>query len=207
MAKLRLGVIGAGSWAVASHLPNFAKRADDVEFVGVCRKGPELLGKIKDDWGFAIASEDYWTWSRPEWTSASSAARTACTTSTRRPPSRRARTCSARSRSRSSRSTRGSWSSIAERKDRHLLICYGWNYLPWMQRGEDADGASTGSGRSSSRPLQMASVCRELLANLGEYPGAAPETVPEQATWTDPSERRRLRARRSSRTRSASRCG
>jgi predicted dehydrogenase len=24
--KLRLGVIGAGSWAVASHLPNFANR-------------------------------------------------------------------------------------------------------------------------------------------------------------------------------------
>ena len=41
MAKLRLGVIGAGSWAVASHLPNLADRRDDVEFVGVARKGPE----------------------------------------------------------------------------------------------------------------------------------------------------------------------
>ena len=58
MAKLRLGVIGAGSWAVSSHLPNFARRSDEVEFVGVSRKGP-LLGKIKDDWGFAVASEDY----------------------------------------------------------------------------------------------------------------------------------------------------
>ena len=43
MSKLRLGVIGAGSWAVASHLPNFARRHDEVEFVGVCRKGPEFL--------------------------------------------------------------------------------------------------------------------------------------------------------------------
>src|SRR5919198_1242365 len=59
MAKLRLGIIGAGSWAVASHLPNFAKRKDDVEFVGVSRKGPDLLAKIKDDWGFQVASEDY----------------------------------------------------------------------------------------------------------------------------------------------------
>src|SRR4026209_2706718 len=59
MAKLRLGIIGAGSWTVASHLPNFAKRRDDVEFVGVSRKGPELLQKIKDDWGFEVASEDY----------------------------------------------------------------------------------------------------------------------------------------------------
>src|SRR5437588_63782 len=58
MAKLRLGVIGAGSWAVASHLPNLAKRRDEVEFVAVARKG-ELLQKVKDDWGFAVASEDY----------------------------------------------------------------------------------------------------------------------------------------------------
>src|SRR5436853_1440976 len=59
MAKLRLGVIGAGSWAVASHLPNFAQRRDEVEFVAVARKGPELLQKIKDDFGFETASEDY----------------------------------------------------------------------------------------------------------------------------------------------------
>ena len=46
MAKLRLGVIGAGSWAVMSHLPNFAKRSDEVQFVAVARKGPEMLAKI-----------------------------------------------------------------------------------------------------------------------------------------------------------------
>jgi len=56
--KLRLGVIGAGSWAVASHLPNFAKR-DEVEFVAVARKGRDLLEKIKNDFGFEVASEDY----------------------------------------------------------------------------------------------------------------------------------------------------
>ena len=59
MSKLRLGVIGAGSWAVASHLPEFAKRRGDVEFVAVSRKGPELLEKIRSDWGFEYASEDY----------------------------------------------------------------------------------------------------------------------------------------------------
>src|SRR2546429_4964954 len=59
MAKLRLGIIGAGSWTVASHLPNFARRRDEVEFVGVSRKGKELLEKIENDWGFQVASEDY----------------------------------------------------------------------------------------------------------------------------------------------------
>jgi predicted dehydrogenase len=58
MAKVRVGVIGAGSWALASHLPNLA-RHNDVEFVGVSRKGPEILQKIKEQYGFKVASEDY----------------------------------------------------------------------------------------------------------------------------------------------------
>ena len=47
MAKLRLGVIGAGSWAVAAHLPALAARSEEVEFVGVCRSDPDALGRIK----------------------------------------------------------------------------------------------------------------------------------------------------------------
>src|ERR671923_2484071 len=58
MAKLRLGVIGGGSGGVSSHLPNSARR-DDVELVAVARKGPEMLEKIRADFGFARASEDY----------------------------------------------------------------------------------------------------------------------------------------------------
>jgi predicted dehydrogenase len=59
MSKLRLGVIGAGSWAVSSHLPNFTERSDDVEFVAVARKGADMLELIKERFGFAVASEDY----------------------------------------------------------------------------------------------------------------------------------------------------
>ena len=57
--RLRLGVIGAGSWAVASHLPNLAHRRDDVEFVAVSRIGEDQLQAVKERFGFAIASEDY----------------------------------------------------------------------------------------------------------------------------------------------------
>jgi predicted dehydrogenase len=74
---------------------------------------------------------------------------------------------------------------IAKRNDRHLLISYGWNYRPAMREAKRLM-TEQGIGDVEQSALQMASVCRELLANLGDYPGAAAESVPEQATWTDP---------------------
>jgi predicted dehydrogenase len=58
MSRLRLCVLGAGSWVVKCHLPNLARRRDSVEFVGVCRTGAEELEYLRDDWGFEVASED-----------------------------------------------------------------------------------------------------------------------------------------------------
>ena len=185
MAKLRLGVIGAGSWAVASHLPNFAKRADDVEFVGVCRKGP-LLGKVKDDWGFAMASEDYMD--------VVSAGMDICLVGS--PHGLHYEHAKAALESGAhvlcekpfTVKPEHAWElvELAERKNLNLLISYGWNYLPWMQEAKTLM-EERGIGEVEQSAVQMASVCRELLANLGDYPGAAPESVPEQATWTDPS--------------------
>ena len=43
MAKLRLGVIGAGAWAMAQHLPAFAAHSDEVEPLIVNRRDPEML--------------------------------------------------------------------------------------------------------------------------------------------------------------------
>jgi predicted dehydrogenase len=184
MAKLRLGVIGAGSWAISSHLPNFAKRRDDVEFVAVCRKG-DLLQKVKDDWGFQVASERYedvidagvdiclvasphglhYEHARA---ALESGAHVLCEKPFTVEP-------------------RHAWElvDIAARNDRHLLVSYGWNYRPAMREAKRLM-AERGIGEVEQSALQMASVCRELLANLGDYPGAAEESVPEQATWTDP---------------------
>jgi predicted dehydrogenase len=186
MSKLRLGIIGAGSWAVASHLPNFAKRRDEIEFVGVCRKGPELLEKIKHDWGFAVASEDYHDIidagmdiclvGSPHglhYEHAKAALEAGAHVLCEKP---------------FTVDPRHAWElvELAERKGLHLVLSYGWNYLPWTREAKRLMDEQ-GIGEIEESALQMASVCRELLANQAAYPQASPEAIPEQATWTDPS--------------------
>jgi predicted dehydrogenase len=185
MSKLRLGVIGAGSWAISSHLPNFAKRSDDVEFVAVCRKGPEMLQKVKDDWGFEVASERYedvidagidiCLVASPHglhYEHAKAALESGAHVLCEKP---------------FTVEPQHAWElvELAEKQGLHLLLSYGWNYLPKMREAKQLMDEK-GIGDVEQSVVQMASVCRELLANLGDYPGAAPESVPEQATWTDP---------------------
>ena len=54
-----------------------------------------------------------------------------------------------------------------------------------------------GIGEVEQVAIQMASVTRELLSNPGAYPDAAPESIPEQPTWTDPRCRAAATGRRS----------
>lgn len=186
MPKLRLGVIGAGSWAVASHLPNFAARRDDVEFVGVARKGPELLAKVKGDWGFRVASEDYrdvidagidiclvGSPHGVHYEHAKAALEAGAHVLCEKPftidPAH-------------------AWElvRIADERGLHLLVGYGWNYQPWMREAKRLMDEH-GIGEIEETAIQMSSVTRGLFTDVGgSYPSAAPDTVPEQATWADP---------------------
>ncbi|HVW18855.1 MAG TPA: Gfo/Idh/MocA family oxidoreductase [Solirubrobacteraceae bacterium] len=185
MAKLRLGVIGAGSWTIASHLPNLAERRDEVEFTAVCRKGPELLRKVKDDWGFQIASEDYHdvldagvdicVVASPHglhYEHAKAALEAGAHVLCEKPftidPAH-------------------AWElvELADRKGLHLVLSHGWNYMQPMRDAKRLMDEH-GIGEIEESALQMASVTRELLADTGAYPEASPESVPEAGTWTDP---------------------
>jgi predicted dehydrogenase len=73
----------------------------------------------------------------------------------------------------------------AARTDRHLVISYGWNYLP-LVGGMKALIDQHGIGTIEHVAVHMGSTTRELLSNTGSYPQADPDAVPEQATWTDP---------------------
>lgn len=184
MAPIRVGVIGAGSWTVASHLPNLA-RHDDVEFVGVSRKGPELLKKIADEYGFQVASEDYQDvldagvdvvvvaspsgfHAEHALAALESGAHVMCEKPVTIDPE-------------------SAW-MLARRADelgKAFVVSFGWNYKPMVQKAKVMLDEA-GIGQLEHMTVHMASATRELLSNTGAYPGAAPEAVPEQRTWTDP---------------------
>jgi predicted dehydrogenase len=179
-------VIGAGSWALASHLPNLAKRKDEVEFVAVCRRGEELLRKVAGDYGFEVASEDYHdvikagidicvvaSPSGTHYEHAKAALEAGAHVLVEKPvtidPAQ-------------------AWDlvDIAARNELQLLCSFGWNYLPMLRSACDLF-ARVGIGEVEQLNISMSSVTRELLANLGSYPDASPEFIPEPKTWTDPT--------------------
>lgn len=183
--RLRLGVIGAGSWAVAAHLPALAQR-DEVEFVGVCRKGDEMLERITARYGFEVASEHYdevldakcdivvvaspsATHYEHATAALESGAHVLCEKPMTIDPAQ-------------------AWDLVdtARRVDRALLISFGWNYMP-IVRGAKRLVEEHGIGKLEHLSLHMSSTTRELLAAAGAYPEASPESAPEPATWTDPS--------------------
>ncbi|HZC72113.1 MAG TPA: Gfo/Idh/MocA family oxidoreductase [Jatrophihabitans sp.] len=186
MTKLRLGVIGAGSWTVAAHLPALAKRADDVEFVGVCRRGGDALARIKDQYGFQVASEDY----RDVLAAGIDIAVVAGPTSVHHEHARAALTAGAHVLCEKpfTLTAAQAWDVVAaaEHAGRHLLLSFGWNYTPMIERGH-AVLTEAGIGTVEQISITMSSQTRELLTNTGAYPDASPDTIPDTATWTDPA--------------------
>lgn len=182
---MRLGVIGAGSWALSSHLPAFARRGEEVEFVGVARRGAEQLARVRDRYGFAVASEDY----RDVLDAGVDACLIASPTGLHHEHAKAAMEAGAHVLVEKpfTIDPADAWDLVAtaERLGRELVVAFGWNWKP-MVRGLRALVAEHGIGEVEQVSVQMASVTRELLSNSGAYPDAAPDTVPEQATWTDP---------------------
>ena len=185
--KVRVGVIGAGSWAVSNHIPVLAGR-DDVELVSVVRKGAEALQLVQDRFGFAHASEDY----RDALEHGTRCGRRRraprrCTTSTPGRHWRPAPTCCARNRSLSSPPTPGTSTRPPQRLGRqYLLISFGWNYGPLGIEAKRLMTEAGGVGDIEHVMVQMASGTRELLKATGAYEGSAADIMPDWDTWTDP---------------------
>ena len=186
MAKLRLGVIGAGSWTLGSHLPNLAKHRDEVEFVIVNRRNPDLLSKIQAEWGFAKSSTDWHDViaEKPDivvvgsppgyhWEQSKAALEAGAQVMCEKPftidPAH-------------------AWDldETARRTGNHLILSYGWNYRPMVIEAHRMMHEDGGVGEIEHVALHMDSVTRELLSETGDYPGASPESIPQPDTWSRP---------------------
>lgn len=185
MSRIRVGVIGAGSWAVASHLPNLL-RHPDVELVAVARKGPEQLRRIQDRFGFPIASEDY----RDVIDAGIDACVVASPAVFHREHAGAALAAGAHVMCEKpfTIDPREAWElvGIADRAERQLIVAFGANYLPMVQQAKRLMD-EVGIGELEQMSIVMSSTTRELLSNTGSYPQADQDAVPETTTWTDPA--------------------
>ncbi|MFC0529311.1 Gfo/Idh/MocA family protein [Phytohabitans kaempferiae] len=187
MSKLRLSVIGAGSWAVSSHLPELAKRRDEVEFHGVCRLGGDLLAQIRDKWGFAHASEDY----REVLARGADIVLVGSPAALHHEHARAALEAGAHVLVEKPFTTTSAqaWDLVetARRVGRHLLVAYGYNYRPMMRQAREHIARHGGIGQVESMMVYMASGVRELLSGAGAYARASSLSAPDLATWVDPA--------------------
>ena len=186
MAKLRLGIIGAGSWTVSSHLPNLVKHRDEVEFTIINRRNPDLLTKIQKDFGFEKATTDWrnviaekpdivvvgsppgYHWEQSK-AVLEAGAHVMCEKPFTIDPAH-------------------AWDldDTARRTGKSLILSYGWNYRPMVIQAHRMMHEGNGVGEIEHVALHMDSVTRELLSETGAYPDAAPEYIPQPDTWSRP---------------------
>jgi len=199
--KLRLGVIGAGAWTVASHLPNLQRRRE-VEFIAVNRRDPVLLERVRSRFGFEHASTDFRDvlaqgldiciiGSPARWhhEHARAAMEAGAHVLVEKP---------------FTIDPADAWDlvSVAERTGRHLVISLGWHYKPMVMKAKALMVDEAGIGRTEQVSVIMASTTREVLRGTilpfaadqrasqgfvatGPEP-PAPELVPRPETTMDP---------------------
>lgn len=181
--KARIGIIGAGWWAVVNHIP-VLKALPDCEIVAVNRLGKSELAGVQETFGIAQGFEDYREMldrvpmdgvvvSSPHvlhFEHARAALEKGCHVLVEKPLTTTAgdaRTLVA----------------LAAKAGREVLVAYGWNFKPWV---EEARKLVPGVGRIEHVVLQMANALEDLFAGqpMKETEGAM--FRPPPSTWADP---------------------
>ncbi|MEW5979316.1 MAG: Gfo/Idh/MocA family oxidoreductase [Acidobacteriota bacterium] len=186
MAKIRMGVIGTGWWAVENHIP-VLKTFEDVELVAVCRLGDEELRSVQTRFQVNYATEDYQSLlmypgldavviSSPHhlhYQHASAALKRGLHVLCEKPMVLHT-------------SEADELASLAESQRLHFLIPYGWNYTDFAleARNRLQEGAV---GDIQHVHCHMASALRDLFS--GEEPWFAGDAFfkPDSRTWSDPT--------------------
>ena len=207
MAKLRLGIIGAGSWTLSSHLPNLERHRDVLDFAIVNRRDPALLATVAARHGFARTTTDWHDViaERPDIVVIGS------------PPGFHHEQAKAALEAGAhvlcekpfTIDPADAWdlADTVARTGRQLFIAYGWNYRPMVIDAHRLMHEDGGLGEIEHVALHMDSVTRELLSETGAYPDADRSPSPSRTPGHAPRHRAAATARRSSPICSGSRCG
>ena len=184
--RIRVGVIGAGSWANAVHLPALAKR-DDVELVVVSRRNGDIARQIADRFGVAHATTD--------WREALDYGLDAVVVAS--PPHIHREQITAALESGAhvlsekpfAITSVDAWAMVeaSRRTGRQLLIAFGWNYMPLIQ-GARRLMQERGIGEIEFLTLEIRVAVRNLLFHGTGYRNPASDVVaPEAATFVEPA--------------------
>jgi predicted dehydrogenase len=182
--RLRVGVIGAGSWTAGSHLPALARHADDIEFTIVNRRDPERLERIRSAFGFAHATTDWREVidARPDLVvvgtppaqhfeqvraALGAGAHVLCEKPFTIDPAEAWRLV-----------------DVARAADREIVLALGWNYRPVAIRAAELM-AEPGIGQLEEMTVHMASATRQLLSPGGGPSGGDLDEAPRVETWID----------------------
>src|SRR4051812_4727781 len=185
--RLRLGVIGAGTWAVAAHIPGFLRRPEVEPFI-VSRRDPELLEEIRARFGFERATTD--------WREVIAAR-----------PDIVALTGPGHLRAEQARAAieagihvlaekpftidpADAWAveRLARQRSVHVVLCYAWNEMGISEQAARLIRGADGIGRVEFVSVEMSTIVRDLLTTgltyVGEEAGAP---LPRTETWSDPA--------------------
>jgi predicted dehydrogenase len=170
---LRVGVLGAGAWAIANHIPALARRSD-VELVAVNRLEGDSLRRIKDRFGFAYASTDYrqvldhnldvvlvTSPAAFHHELALAAIESGAHVLVEKP---------------FTITPADAWELVraAERSERHIVLAFGWHYRPIVMAAKDLMEDGAGFGEIEYVSISMSSPTRGVL--VGDIPQFAQGT-------------------------------
>ena len=185
--KLRAGVIGAGSWAVASHIPNLLSRPDDVELVGVNRPDDDLLEWVRAEFDVPTATTDY----RELLESNLDLVIVSSPAGVHHEHARAALESGAHVLVEKpfTLDPRDAWDLVetADRLGRHLVVALGWNYKPMVVEAKAMLTENGGLGSLEHMMIDMSSAARELLSTGAAYEAGSSIATPRTETYTDPA--------------------
>ena len=182
--RVRVGIIGAGSWTIANHIPILASR-DDVELVSAVRTNLKALALLQERFGFEHTSDDYrdaleldldavvvGSPAGLHYEHAKAALEAGADVLCEKP---------------FTTDPGHAWAlhDLALESRRHLVLALGWNYRPTAIEAKRLM-EDPGVGDVQHVLVAMASGLRGLLHGTRAYRGQDAFFQPARKTWIDP---------------------